>query len=78
MLQAREDLIADIVGKMPVEHRRFLASFKKGDPQLELLNLQGVEELPAVLWRLQNLVKLDEGKRATLLRRLCDVLDIDE
>ena len=29
LLQAREDLITEIIGKMPNEHRKFLATFKK-------------------------------------------------
>lgn len=36
LLQAREHMIAEIVGHMPKEHRRFLSSFKKGTPEWEL------------------------------------------
>ena len=32
LLKAREDLIAQIVGKMPEQHKRFLISVKRGQP----------------------------------------------
>ena len=51
LLQAREELIAELVGKMPDEHRRFLASFKRGKPEWELLGIPHAEQLPAVQWR---------------------------
>ncbi len=78
LLQAREDLIADIVGNMPAAHRRFLISFKQGTPEWALLELPGVEKLPAVRWRLQNLARLDKNKRDGLVTRLRGVLDTNE
>jgi predicted nucleotidyltransferase component of viral defense system len=76
LLQAREALIGIIVGQMPDEHRRFLISFKRGEPDWRLLDLLGVEELPAVRWRLENLAKLDQTKRAALEARLRGVLGV--
>jgi hypothetical protein len=43
LLHARETLIADIVGNMPPGHRRFLVSFKRGEPEWALLNVPGAE-----------------------------------
>jgi predicted nucleotidyltransferase component of viral defense system len=76
LLQAREDLIGIIVGKMPEEHRRFLISIKRGEPDWALLDLPSVEDLPAVRWRLENLAKLDKTKRDAMIARLSEVLDI--
>lgn len=78
LVQAREDLIADIVGKMPELHRRFLVSVKAGNPQWELLGIEGVNELPAVRWRLENLDKLDRNKRDAMLGRLREVLQVTD
>lgn len=72
---ARERLIASIVGDMPGAHRRFLISFERGEPDWPLLSLPQVAELPAVRWRQQNLDKLDEKERAALVARLEEVLD---
>lgn len=52
--RAREALIADIVGKMPQEHRQFLISFERGSPDWNLLGVPGAAKLPAVRWRRQN------------------------
>ena len=77
LLRAREDLIADIVGNMPADHRRFLTSFKRGEPEWALLDMPGVEQLPAVQWKLQNLARLDKSKREALVTRLRTVLDMN-
>jgi hypothetical protein len=45
---AREQLIAEIVGKMPESHRKLLMSLKKGEPEWKLLGVDGAEALPAV------------------------------
>ncbi len=67
LLKAREDLIAEIVGKMPEQHKRFLVSVKKGEPDWTLLDLPRAKDLPAVRWKLENLAKLGAKKRAQLL-----------
>jgi hypothetical protein len=78
LVRAREDMIAELVGKMPDEHRRFLASFKRGRPNWELLNIPHVQKLPAVQWRLQNLAKMDPKKREQLINNLLKALAIEE
>ena len=74
LLATREALIAEIVGNMPDEHRRFLVSFERGEPDWSLLALDDVADLPAVRWRQQNLDKLDEAARKSLVARLEEVL----
>ena len=49
LLKAREDLIKEIVGKMPEQHKRFLVSVKKGEPDWTLLDLAGAMDLSALL-----------------------------
>jgi hypothetical protein len=78
LLKARDDLIADIVGRMPTEHRRFLVSFKSGEPQWDVLGLTAVDQLPAVRWKMMNLASLEKDRRVALLARLCTVLGLDE
>jgi hypothetical protein len=77
LLETREALIAELVGKMPEEHRRFLASFKRGDPDWKLLGIPHAEQLPAIQWRLQNLAKMDPEKRQRLIDALLKALDIE-
>jgi predicted nucleotidyltransferase component of viral defense system len=78
LLRAREDLIANIVGHMPEDHRRFLLSIKRGHPEWKLLDLPGAEALPAIRWRLENLAKLDDTKQLALTGRLDEVLGRSE
>jgi predicted nucleotidyltransferase component of viral defense system len=77
LLETRERFIAEIVGKMPGEHRRFLASFKRGEPDWKLLGIPHAEQLPAIQWRLQNLAKMDREKRQRLIDGLLKALDIE-
>jgi len=78
LLKTRDDLIAEIVGKMPEPHKRFLLSVKKGEPDWTLLDLPGAKDLPAVRWKLENLAKLNLDKRMQLLQGLSEALGIKE
>ncbi|HVO98398.1 MAG TPA: nucleotidyl transferase AbiEii/AbiGii toxin family protein [Bryobacteraceae bacterium] len=78
LLKAREDLVAEVVGKMPDEHRRFLASFKRGKPDWELLGIPHIEKLPAVQWKMQNLAAMDPKKREELIGNLLKALGFEE
>ncbi len=74
LLQAREAIIAEAVGKMPDAHRRFLVGFKRGEPDWQLLGLPHVADLPAVKWRQINYDKLKTAVRAAELAKLERVL----
>lgn len=78
LLEARDALIAEIVGKMPEPHKRFLVSVKRSAPEWALLDLAGAKDLPAVRWKLENLAKLKVEKRAELLKGLNAALGIKE
>jgi hypothetical protein len=78
LLKAREDLITEIVGRMPEQHKRFLISVKRGEPDWALLDLPSAKDLPAVQWKLENLAKLSDEKRAQLLTRLNTSLQIKQ
>lgn len=77
LVRAREELIGQIVGEMPGDHRRFLLSFKRGTPEWALLGVPGAEMLPAVRWRLENLAQLNSQKRGALIARLQEILETD-
>jgi predicted nucleotidyltransferase component of viral defense system len=78
LLNAREQMIAEVVGKMPADHRKFVLGLKRGEPDWKLLKVPGAEGLPAVRWRLQNLAKMDKEKRAALIARLQKILQLEE
>lgn len=72
--EAREAIIATVVGAMPEDHRRFLLGFKRGEPDWSLLGLPTVRTLPAILWKQRNLDKLPADRRLKLLEALEKVL----
>ncbi len=76
LLAARADLIRRIAGEMPESHRRFLISFKAGEPDWSLLPVPQAKELPAVRWKLENLSRLPKPKHAKLLDNLKRVLGL--
>jgi Nucleotidyl transferase AbiEii toxin, Type IV TA system len=45
LLAARDALVADIVGRMPEAHRRFLVTFECGEPDWSLLGVAGAADL---------------------------------
>ena len=74
LIAARAALVKEIVGNMPGEHRKFLLSFERGEPDWKLLGMPEAAKLPAVRWRQQNLDKLSKEKRAALVESLRKVL----
>ena len=78
LVAVREQLVAEIVGRMPHAHHRFLVSFERGQPDWSLLDVPGVESLPAVLWRQQNLDSIDPARRQTLVDNLEAVIGADD
>jgi predicted nucleotidyltransferase component of viral defense system len=73
LLEAREAIIATMVADMPEAHHQFLIGFKRGEPDWSLLDVAGADKLPAVQWKLLNLAKLPDGKRAAMADRLAAI-----
>jgi predicted nucleotidyltransferase component of viral defense system len=74
LLEVREQMIARLVGEMPEAHRHFLLSFKRGEPDWNLLGSPHVADLPAVRFRIQKLSALPPEARAEQLAKLEAVL----
>jgi hypothetical protein len=72
----RVQLIETINRSITEQERQFLLTFKKGTPDWTLLGLTGIEQLPAVRWKLHNLSNMLPSKHAEALAKLRDVLQI--
>jgi hypothetical protein len=59
-----------IVGNMPDDHKKFLLSFERGEPDWKLIGLPSAAELPAIKWRQENLNSLTKEQRADLVTAL--------
>ena len=75
LLETRESLTKEIYRRLDTDTQRFLLSLQNAEPEWALLGVDGVEELPAVKWRLLNLRKMSPEARATEVRRLEAVLE---
>jgi hypothetical protein len=71
---ARETFVAQVVGKMPDAHRKFLVSFVRGTPDWASIGLPEAANLPAVKFRELNLAKLTSEKRTAEVAALEKVL----
>ena len=70
----RDTMIEMIQNRLSDRHRQFLLSFRRGEPDWSLLNLDGLAELPAVQWKLLNVRRMRSEKREEALERLRQVL----
>ncbi len=69
----RERLIAEIFQSLTADDRKFLLSFKKGEPVWNLIPIDNLQHLPAVKWKLlniQNLLKNNPTKHSEMLNAL--------
>ena len=71
----RETLIKEINRKLTDEEREFLVSFKEVSPKWKLLGVEGAENLPAVKWKLANLMEMDSKKRKKAVDQLKRVIE---
>ncbi|MBN2037287.1 MAG: hypothetical protein JW768_11140, partial [Chitinispirillaceae bacterium] len=72
----RDRLVSEIQNKLTEDEKNFLVSMKQGEPQWGLLGLPGVERLPALQWKLENIRKMDKAKRAAMLKKLKAALKV--
>lgn len=58
LLSARERLIAELQETLSLNERQFLISLASVKPDFSLLEIEHLERLPAIRWKLQNLDRL--------------------
>lgn len=72
----RDDLVSMLRSELTTEERRFIVSVKEGHPRWGLLALEGIENLPAVRWKLLNIGKMDPSKHQKAAHKLRDYLGV--
>jgi hypothetical protein len=70
----RRALVKLIRERLTDAQRRFLLSFKQGEPEWSLLPMPGVAQLPAVQWKLINIGRMSKAKHAAAVEQLKQVL----
>ena len=71
-----EQLVSRLHEEMTQEERRFIVSVKEGKTQWDLLGVPGIETLPGVQWKLQNIRRMTPVKHREALRKLRDYLGV--
>lgn len=72
--ETRLKLIEEINHKMTNKQKQFLLSFKSLQPDWHLLKMGDVSHLPAIQWKVLNLEKMSNKKRAEAITKLERVL----
>lgn len=71
--EVREQLIATVHNSLSFDDRKFLLSFKTGEPLWNLIPIESLKQLPAVQWKLiniQNLKRTNPSKYSAMLSAL--------
>jgi len=71
-----EQLVSKLHEEMTQEERRFIVSVKEGKPKWDMLGVIGIENLPAVQWKLQNIRRMTPAKHQEAIRKLRDYLGV--
>ena len=72
--EVRSRLLERLAQLFTDDDARFLLSFKQGEPDWSLFPVQGVDQLPAVMWKLANIRKMGAEKHGQALEALDEVL----
>ncbi len=73
---AGEQLVSRLHEEMTQGERRFIVSVKEGEPRWDLLEVPGIESLPAIRWKLQNIRRMAPMKHREAVRKLREYLGI--
>ena len=76
MEKTRKELVSMIAGDLTVEEKQFIVSVKEGVPRWDLIGIEGVENLPAVKWKLLNIGRMSPSKHKKAVRKLRDYLGV--
>jgi hypothetical protein len=71
LVEIREKILQTIHMGLSADEKRFLISLKEGEPEWDLLGFSGLERLPALKWKLENIRKMSpvaRRKQVVLLR----------
>jgi len=72
----RNELVAILREELTPDERSFIVSIKQGQPLWDLLELEGIKDLPAVKWKLLNISKMDPAKHRKAVHKLRDYLGV--
>ena len=72
----RDQLVARLREELTQNERKFIVSMKQGQPLWDLIEIEGIEDLPAVKWKLLNILNMDPIKHKKAVHKLRDYLGV--
>jgi len=72
--ETRRTLVDMVQDRLTEAQRKFLFSFKQGEPEWPLLSVPLAEHLPAVQWKLINIRRMTKTKHAAAAEKLKKIL----
>ncbi len=76
LIAVREKFIDTVNSTLTENEKRFLLSIKQGEPDWGLIPVSGIDQLPAIQWKLLNIRKMKKEKQNESLQKLRLVLDL--
>ncbi len=67
-----------MLSKLSRNERKFLLSVKLGSPDFSLLSISGLENFPAIKWKIENILKMEPKKRITATEKLKSILNLSQ
>ena len=70
LIAARETFIGILKSELTDQERKFLLSLKEGQPKWSLMKIEGIDQMPAIQWKLTNIKNMTSKKHAESLAKL--------
>ncbi len=75
LIAVREKLITLLKRTLSENEKMFLLSLKRGEPEWQLLEIEGISQLPALQWKLKNIKQMERQKHSAAIEKLKKVLE---
>jgi predicted nucleotidyltransferase component of viral defense system len=76
LLAVRDRMLHELLQSLTKDERRFLLSVKRGEPEWRLMEIDGIDKLPAIQWKVQNVQRMSAEKNAEELEKLRQILKL--
>ncbi len=75
LIKSRNQMHSALISTLTADEKSFLISIKERSPKWELMEIEGIDNLPAVQWKLKNITLMSKKKRIEALEKLKNVLN---
>ena len=76
LIAVRDRMLKELLRALTENERRFLLSVKKGNPEWNLMEIDGIDKLPTIQWKIQNVQRMSAEKNAKELEKLRRILKL--